>query len=425
MAVLFALFQLFSSWICYAERAAVPIGLDVNDVSFLLPEKIHDEASGRWSLVNLTDFSPEIFAQILDHLKSEQGGHLPKQLFFESDVIDLKNWKVTSFRYELCGDSFMQNAHRLVQQPGCAVRLRIVAQPRLEIIGIVDTAIHLIYRLNEDTSQDLLRLRDLASSELNVRTTGLPLMVHPAFATALKNRRGSARYLNAAETMLKRWLEQASLQMVTVIAKVPGPGWKFLGGTVTNTTWTPFLTPMQTEFANVVPEELTCNLNLHQCELFPKPFELKSTFREMLVSIGEEQNLKDNLSAEALDNPTTHGLFNTTCVDCHQTKNFRNLDGLVSPLPDALNGLTTFALGRTAMTRSKGRIINFGHDFDGPQVSSRTIAESAKVANDINKKQNLAAPVPYIAPSVYNTIWKCLNEVRPDIEACLRLRALL
>lgn len=425
------LFFLLVSSVCLA-------GLDVNDVSLLFPisqGKLNPEINVGENKI----LKPEILQQILKFEYPQRDVEdLPYIDLF--NIKDLSHWLVTSTRFELCGDTLMTSLSSVVDVVVsgnlCQPRLRLVLQPFTQLGTPLPSAIHLLYKLEKKDSdqviQKLILMKSRGESELGVTTTGVPLDVHPALAEEIRQNKFVVSNL-LKEMILKVTGQESKLEIATLILRISLNHWKLVGGHLTGGEWKRMTTPFSQQFANsdfpesAGIEELLCD-NFSVCLMTPRTldrnlnpegtilteiFEDDSSLKKMQTPGHRSERLM--VKAEEIDDVRKTHFFNTNCISCHESSNLRDREKLHTDL-NLTQGLTPF-VSRLKMGRFTNNVINFGYLGGIARISTRTAAESVKVADDVNSYLGELNPAPAIEN--LNLFWQCINQ-QSDFSVCFK-----
>ena len=209
------------------------------------------------------------------------------------------------------------------------------------------------------------------------------------------------------------------LQLITFTLNVAVNGWKMVGGFVQNNSWNRFVTSFNQTFYDPTGsdkvllgvEQIQCNF-YDYCYSFPNNENAKG--RGVMTDIFKAnedgsppvlvRTAELELLAEKIDNAKRTHFFNTNCLSCHESSNFRNRKTILSDLESPL-GITPFTT-KKYVNSSPANIINFGYEGITPRISTRTASESAEVASRINAALNQKNPGQ--RPSDLKVLWQCL-----------------
>ncbi|MBC7741407.1 MAG: hypothetical protein H7061_04365 [Bdellovibrionaceae bacterium] len=421
---------------CGLSSRAASSGFDVNDVSFLFPLR-----DGKpYPAIRLNDntklISDDLFKQVLQF--EHQVDDLNQLPYINARFLaDQNQWYVTSFRYEDCGNTFH---HEVIKDPktnsdvillgagnGCQAHLRLVIQPFNFSNQPLPTALHLIYNILPNEQVEVvngLAMIKSVSSTLG-DTSGLPLMVHPGLEAEGQSVSGGHKLADQITQFLLTSLSASGqtpslrVQLITMTINTQVMGWKMVGGFVSNQKWTRFVTnfnqllydPSGRENILLGVEQIQCNF-YDFCFSFPNKVE---TSQRGLLTTGFKQNAdgsppapqrnyETEVMAEQIDNGLRTHFFNTNCLSCHESANFRNRNEIWTDL-QLPAGITPFTIKKLTSTNSSN-IINFGYEGLSARVSTRTASESALVASRLN--QFLNTTNPGYRPNNLKAFWQCL-----------------
>jgi hypothetical protein len=363
-------------------------GLDVNDVSFLFGQVRNDADIDKLLPISAagiggTPLVPKpVFDQVVRAGMASPPGSTAGSFFQGNELYE--NWHIVAMRFDPCASS--TNHARLTRQQlsGCRFEMRLVAQPLRKVtnnpVSYDDFTMHLIYEptaaskvdVMTSLARELQRLKSISS----VDTTGLPLGVHPTMeAEGL-----SGPYATELKRIILNFMGGQRLVSIAFMSSVKGaPPWTFrafsIGGggrTVSGAVGLPN----------------------------------GSNFDS-----GTEANIDVNRSLSVVD-PRQVTQFSETCVNCHRaTARLSELPSLVNN-PSFFtppNGVTGFAADQKLLTLVKWEFRNFGFFGKKPQISMRTVNESAAVADLVNRTL-LNVPNPALLKPSCNkqTLTQCI-----------------
>lgn len=431
---------------CFAD--AGPLAFDSNDVSFLFPLTAHGQPHPSVHINEETAvlLGETLFRQILQF--EHQMDDLNKLPYTNVRfLVDRSQWFVTSFRYEDCGHSFIaqdsvkdplnqSEVLQLSQQAQCQSHLRLVIQPFNFSGQPLATAMHLVYNIElQEQDKILQELSNIkASLPASVNTTGLPLMIHPGLAAEVYRK----------ETVLAEKIRQFLFSTLTASNKTPESrlkiitltinsivmGWKMVGGYVQDQKWTRFVTPFnQSLYDPTGAEKILLGVEQIQCNFYDYcyslPNQVDSKGRGVLTSDFKRQadgspplpvrNQETEIMAENIDHASRTHFFNTNCLSCHESSNFRSRKNIFTDLglPDGITPFTTKKL----VNPNSSNIINFGYEGLAPRVSTRTASETVAVADRLNRLRGLQNPGK--ANLNVTSFWTCLMAEK-DFSICLK-----
>ena len=380
-------------------------------------------------------------------LFENQSRNLEELSYIDSAITsNFDNWYVTSFRFELCGDTFATEsfadpvnnesillATRKIQ---CQPRLRLEIQPFNDFNPLA-TAIHILYPLEPSASKSmidsLIAIKQLSRAELALETTGLPLTIHPALTMEIDQKKnGVAQLMKSTLLAAADPLDRSDKgEIVTLVVRASINHWKFVGGRIQDGLWTRFVTEFSKQFndgkvveALTGTEDLTCSI-FSVCVMKPsvQPTILNPagvSITEIFQNIPELQDIQTVghrteeilVKSEMIDSARVH-FFNTNCVSCHQSSNLRDSEKLHLPFSYA-EGVTPF-VPKKFLNDQTINVINFGYWGANPRISNRTAFESAAVATALNKYLELPNPAPAVTDT--SKLWICLTH-EIDFKKC-------
>lgn len=422
------------------------VGFNTNDVSFLFPLK-----QGRpYPSISLVSTSPVLLVPSLlnEILLFEDKNRPLNELPYTGSpfLIDPAAWFVTSFRYDDCGDVMatdpisdpISNTDilKVFQIEKCQPRLRLVIQPFNSANQPIATAIHLLYKL--DSEENAFVIEELASiKDLDLRADSLkesPLMIHPLLLK--ESKMTSTLIADKVRNLIVRalsWKGQnpsTRLQVMTMTLSAEVLLWKMVGGLVVDQHWKRFVTDFNQKFYSAENNKLLLGVETIRCNFYEfcgalpqSPYQSVQADNILTPALIENSNglliaplinLETQTQAEIIDNPARTHFFNTNCISCHESSNFRNRNRLLTTHAGPM-GITPFTL-KNLLGDRPSTIINFGYEGMSPQVSTRVAAESALVAHRLNQSLNLLNPGKNI--SDVPAFWNCLMS-DTDFQICL------
>lgn len=411
-------------------------GLDVNDVSILLPINEHGPYPA-FGLDQLPGLSDENFSRVLTF---ENPGTPLEQLPYTDARFMAKRsgWRLVSWRFDPCGENFhfspsaKQSVLVASELPGCTPRLRLVFQPQSVFEQPLASALHLLYRLDDRAALDLAarlaRMRD-QSAAAGTPTLRLPLIVHPGLTQEMQQQ---TRTLSdfMLETV-EQSAQSGELEFITLAVRATVNHWRFVGGTIQNGVWTRFVSNFSQRYYDwdqtgllVGVEDITCD-QLSVCSL--QPLKADSVTEEALAlndifttaqrneQIPGQRRLETRLKAELIDDARRTNFFSTNCISCHQSTNLRDRTSLLNSQTSNTLGPTPFVPKRYLSDKTSN-VINFGYFGTIPRISTRTAAESVVAAERVNQLLGLTYSATQLSDS--NTFWACLMS-QPNYQTCL------
>lgn len=420
-----------------------PEGLDVNDVSYLLPLR-QGKPLPALNLITNSLLSSKIFEQVLTFESTHALNDLP---YNDASVISQPvNWYVTSLRFEPCGDRFILkditdsiNANSISQASqgqGCVPRLRLVVQPFSGFGLPYPTALHLLFHLDESGANLLIKAftqaKQAARKNYGLETTGIPLSIHPSLSWEAQgaDQRAVANIIQSAvlSTLART---ETKIEIVTLIIRASINHWKFVGGTVNQGQWKRFITEFSQQLNDGQDPEMLRGVEDLNCTIFSvcqlRPLVLPAQLNPAGIIVSEifqdidamkviqtpgHRTKEIHLKAEQIDNVERVHFFNTNCVSCHQSSNLRDRNEL--HVNSQADGLTPF-VPKKLLNPFTNNVINFGYFGTIPRISTRTAAESVNVASLINQSQGLKNPGNPILDM--NKFWKCIVS-QDDFKVC-------
>lgn len=339
-------------------------GLDVNDVSFLFGQVQNDADIDKLLPISAagiggTPLVPRpVFDQVVRSGMAAPPG-LPAGSFFQGNEL-YENWHIVAMRFDPCAST--TNHARLTRQQlsGCRFEMRLVAQPLRRItnnpLSYDDFTMHLIYEPTAATKIDVMtslarELQRLKSTS-SVDTTGLPLAVHPTMeAEGL-----SGPYATELKRIILKFMGAQRLVSIAFMSSLKGaPPWTFrafsIGGGGRTVSGAVRL-PNGSNFDSSTDASIDVNRSLRVVD------------------------------------PRQVTQFSETCVNCHRaTARLIDLPTLVTnpSFFEPPNGVTGFAANQKLLTLEKWEFRNFGFFGKKPQISLRTVNETAAVADLVNR----------------------------------------
>ncbi len=366
---------------------------DVNDVSFLWPApQSRQERDLLPHLANLSFLSEANFQALLNltHPGDDASFGFAKR----------SDWHIVSLRYDPCAkdDSLVQT---------CRHELRLVMQPFLDGFSarFADHALHLIYQLSSEQSEDVeRRLWDLKMSDDASPTNGLPLWVHPS----MQQQGLGGTFAQGLTGILQDYAQEKQLREATAMLTINLTQWRFSRSLMNaqgklERARIPFV---QGEMEVLIGEAREGGGIRNEIQ----PLATGSDHVNQSVDsdgvdsgfykLSQQEQEQAIQTALRIDNPMIHTPATVDCVSCHmasrvlaRVKGQEFLDA-VDGNPDrflAAAGITianrTYA--DTMMHGYETRA--FGYSAMGgvfPSIIQRTISDSARVADFLNKKRS-------------------------------------
>ena len=352
-------------------------GLDLNDVSWLLPLPAPAQQSLLLGFTAAGSKGPLLPRSLYDAL--------PGLLTTEDAGTLFPQFRVVSARLDPC----------FPKEPtaGCIKQLRLVAQPIVLDgfkITTEDGSIHLFYELSDadfdDARATLTELKHLA----NGATDGKPLDVHPVMRTE-----GLAGpYATTLHAMITRLCGQQNLTRVAFMRLIQtDTAWRFGALNVSSGSLVADTIPRLTNITQQGVQEFG-NTDFRSGELQPA-----ASGDDLVVLLSEsEMRLTDQrtldravTSALRIENPARSNPKTVDCASCHvasralhNARMERTID--TSTHADQYVGNPRFDLRRVDAAGDDPRAMRaFGYFGDKSALSQRTINESANVAEALSR----------------------------------------
>ncbi len=370
---------------------------DVNDVSILSPHV--GSAAALEKLPKLSTFlaADSSKAELLFHSILEQG---QDGRFFRlnrpewDEAKKLANWRIVGTRVDLCSNI-------LAGETACKQQVRLVAQPFLmsadtpQKIITGDAAIHLIFNADQKPAAAIVDSLEKLKSAAGASTNGLPLGVHPGFIS------GGNIFLEKYNSFLAEYANLPTIKFAALMGSVDlstfseQSAWVFSTGNVKGDKYIRLdkISLYETPFSifDALSGEGNTFKPLPTITDNTKQFSLAS--QKQLGGGDAEEKRLDSVRLNIV-NPHLVGLDNSDCASCHlPQKGFKNqtpkMDGM--RLKQIVSGSNSKSFDAITFARfvdsPKGsyNLRQFGHDENGVSVSTRAIAESAVVAEFINR----------------------------------------
>ena len=261
------------------------IGLDVNDVSILLPfPKSLPDADRMLKIGFLSDsgkspMTSGLFQSILarhDTKQEIEGKMMPLKsgskfkgeerisdipMSIEGELVSprpppqktafgpydrMDDWKIVAMRFDPCAPPPERHAIagpneevRSSDPAHCLPQLRLTAQPIIKIkgknnsdvISAEDYSMHLLFNLNQDLARQLYAELLAFKAECGDVTSSLPLMVHPCLALEYEKKGYHGPQLERVEKIIKRFAQNLSALAMMATRDGDDP-WTFMNGIV-------------------------------------------------------------------------------------------------------------------------------------------------------------------------------------------------
>lgn len=403
-------------------------GLDINDVAVLFPLDSNGQALPKILLSEpKLDLIPKTIYTDVWKASKASGIAAP----FLSSLETAEGWAVVGYRIDPC-------APRANNGPGglCTAEIRLIAQPVTPENGPSDTALHLIYDI-EDSSQlfyqEILNLKTKAEALTIYSTDGKPLGVHPLLALAAM---GSTKEVPALhKNFIMNFVDPTRLKKVTIMGLRDSFAldWIFLGGDVVNGKWTQGKIP---NLASGHDSLVEFDLRIDPNPFTSQPLDARlSTYDFFATGIDTSVETRKTLgeAAHRLENPELSNRNTADCLSCHSATTMRI--HAIAQMPFVIQGITAKnPKGITAFPEPlslQNHNLNwnlraFGYFDQRATLSMRTVNEAARSADAINKALNLANPGPdctAVEAEVQTCFVKTSTEAGPQksTEECLSL----
>lgn len=370
-----------------AFSASTNEGLDINDVAVLFPldELAQPVPEIRLSQDDGNFINPDVYKQLIG---AAQSAGIASTLFdnFKNSSV----WAVVAYRVDPCAPV----GH---QPPGgaCSAELRLVLQPSGPFGGPIDSALHLIYDIN-DTAASLYdavkALKNEGETSTLVSTNGRPLGVHPQIQAAAMSAFGQD-LPKKHKAFLREFATSDRMKKATIMG-LRGDlavDWIFLGGDVANNRWVQGTIPnlprgvdKQIEFDRRAP-----------ASFIVKPVDPKLStysFFEAPYTRGPNDLSFLNEAVHRLENPDLSNRNTSDCVSCHSATTVRlhpmsgapvYLPGLSASIPA---GITAFPDVMTLQNDDlHWNLRALGYFDDRPTLSMRSVMEASRSADAINR----------------------------------------
>ncbi|MFS4459378.1 hypothetical protein [Bdellovibrio sp. HCB2-146] len=283
----------------------------------------------------------------------------------------------------------------------CQRQIRFVWQPleidrRTQEVRTIDAALHTFYVLTDAEFSLLLKDIQAWKTKFEVKTQGLPLNIHPAWA----KQGDKSPSLTAFHEIIKKYAGSGSMTRLTImVLRGNADMWMFAGfdvkgDTVTN-QFVPRLDRKAQTFINMaVPRDHFSGGGIQ-----PAPSGEDTLNKLAFESIQmDEPNTEETIRKEVraafrIENPKVFNPENMDCVSCHVAQPVKHwvLNKRPGLEVEKLWSADIYRNARYDMTNVTARISDthriraFGYFDDGPAISQRVINESAEVADALNQ----------------------------------------
>lgn len=356
---------------------------DLNDVSYLMPLPVR---IGENKLLSL-DMPGKGGAL----LPSKFLGTLPPLSPVHTEEEIKNTLRVIAVRIDPC--------FPLPTPQSCQKQMRLVWQPiepgRRDQPQTVDAALHSFYVLTDAEFDTLLQDIGEWKNKYQVKTQGLPLQIHPAWA----REKDQSAALSDFNQIVRKYAGAANLSRVTaMVVRGAGDMWAFQGFSVKNGKLELLKIPRLDRSAQAFINFAVPSDHFERGQISPEPNSPDSVNQVIRDSqrfqSGMEDILRKDLAGSLrIENPTVYNPENMDCVSCHVAQaarewigrnradigidNIWNANAYMNARYNLKN--TSPILANTQVIRAFGY---FGPDM---AISQRIINESAEVADAVNK----------------------------------------
>lgn len=282
----------------------------------------------------------------------------------------------------------------------CQRQIRFVWQPltlnRHNQVRTIDAALHSFYVLNEMEFTNLLKDLENWKSRFAVKTQGLPLQVHPAWA----QEGDLSPSLTDFQNLIKKYAGAQNLSRLTImVLRGAGDMWAFAGFDVQGETLTNFTVPRLNRKAQTFINMAVPRDHFAGDGIAPAP-QGEDTLNSLAFDsarldgpYSEETILREGRAALRIENPQYYHAENMDCVSCHVAQPVKHwvLNKRPELKIESLWSSEIYRNTRYNMTNiteniwDTQRIRGFGYFGEGPAISQRVINESAEVADTLNQ----------------------------------------
>lgn len=282
----------------------------------------------------------------------------------------------------------------------CQRQIRLVWQPlettRLKVVRTVDAALHTFYVLDDSEFTSLLADLEAWKKQFNVKTQGLSLQVHPAWA----QEGDQSPSLAAFNEIVKKYAGAKNMTRLTLmVLRGAGDMWAFAGfdmqdGELKN-AMVPRLTRGSQTFINqAIPRDHFAGSGILPAPQGEDTINSLAFESERLMTAETEETIRREARAiYRIENPKVFSPENMDCVSCHVAQPAKhwilnkrpeiNIEQIWSA--DIYRNARYDLTNITPTIWDTRRIRAFGYFGDGPAISQRVINESADVADIINQ----------------------------------------
>lgn len=353
-------------------------GLDLNDVSWLLPLPPVSQPTLLLGLEANGGRGELLPRALYDALPGLIAGDAPETLF--------ASMRVVSVRLDPCFPATATG--------GCLKQLRLVVQPLSSVsVGTQDGTLHLFYVLSEpdfaDARQTVWALKALAGRE----TDGKPLDVHPV----MKREGLGGEYARTLHAMVKRLCGAQNLSRVAFMRLVQlDRAWRFGAFDVVNGALVADPIPRLTGSLTQQGVQEFGNTDFRSGELQPAASgdELPVLLSESELRLTDQRTYERAVtSALRLEHPGRSSPKTADCGSCHVVSRALTNARKERPIDVSTHGDRFVANPRFDLSRVDGArdgddprsLRAFGYFEDKSALSQRTINESAEVAEALSR----------------------------------------
>jgi hypothetical protein len=282
----------------------------------------------------------------------------------------------------------------------CQRQIRLVWQPlettRRKEVRTVDAALHTFYVLDDSEFAFLLTDLDAWKKQFNVKTQGLPLQVHPAWA----QQGDQSPSLAAFNEIVKKYAGAQNMTRLTLmVLRGAGDMWMFAGfdmqgGELVAATVPRLNRRSQTFINQAIPRDHFTGTGIAPAPQGEDTINNLAFKSELLMTVETEETIRKEARAIfRIENPKVFSPENMDCVSCHVAQPAKhwilnnrpeiNIEQIWSA--DMYRNARYDLTNVTPTIWDTRRIRAFGYFGDGPAISQRVINESADVADIINQ----------------------------------------
>lgn len=306
-------------------------------------------------------------------------------MILDSHAKELKNWKITAFRFNPLSlnpvdPTKMKTTIKLILQP---MHFRMDGRPEVQ-----DMTFHVSFDYESSDVKRLVEALYGLKKASPVKTTGVPLGVHPAFeAEGL-----TGPFSQMVRQFLFKELARGKMTGMAMMGLTgPGEPWAFVIGAVTPKGWAFINLPQiggQITQSFVFTKPIITE-NDHTFEPLPKVAHLSNLFPRIR---GKDEDIE---RIQTVDNPKMTNIVNGDCVSCHVTTQSllfypdttKKMTYKFFDSPNryrAPEGISAFIQNKQHQA-GDWNLRNFGFFGVNASVSMRTVNETAEVVSFLNK----------------------------------------